>query len=140
MQDHLIIRIPAYPPSANRQWRKTNYGRVYLSKEAEDFNKATKWALVESNQMRVPKDWKYYNVYIVLHPARRSGDVDNREKPVLDALTKAGFWNDDKYVGRCTSDFGDVRKTACISVLITPRTEKYKAKIEGIFIDPKWDL
>ena len=130
----ITITIPSYPPSANRLWR-TGQGRTYLSDETKRFYKDVLISLLETGNLRAPKSWKYFNVYIVLHPARRAGDVDNRIKPVLDAFTQAGFWDDDKQVGKVSCEFGAVSKKPKIKVRITPRKEKYLEHIE----EPDWE-
>ena len=42
-------------------------------------------------------------------PHNRSYDIDNRIKPTLDAMTRAGLWIDDRYVRKLTV-------TACVPV------------------------
>ena len=128
------ITIPSYPPSANRLWR-TGQGRTYLSDEAKRFYKDVLIALLETGNARAPKVWKYFNVEIILHPARRAGDVDNRIKPVLDSLTQAGFWDDDKAVGKVSCEFGTVSKRPYFILRLTPRKEKFLARVE----EPDWE-
>jgi crossover junction endodeoxyribonuclease RusA len=87
-----------YPPSANRLVRASR-ARVYKSKDARDF--ATAVAIVASNQMRLqgqrpmPGNLK---VEITLHRPRKSGDVDNRIKPILDALNGVAYVDDSQIV------------------------------------------
>lgn len=116
----LKIVIDAAPPSANRMWR--HYGkRSVISAETEAFN-----ALVLATvKERVPKEWPFYRVDIIVEPRRRCGDVDNRIKPVLDALTKAGVWRDDKDVAHVSCCFGAVNKSGKTTVCITPMGAKY---------------
>lgn len=91
-----MFRIP-FPPSANVIWRNAR-GRTYLSKEYKAFLEevAATWRL---NSV---KDWETDARYIVtlqlFAATRRKYDVDNRIKPTLDALTKAGVWLDDEQV------------------------------------------
>lgn len=91
----ITLVIDMAPPSANRIWRKCGR-RMVLSEQARSF-----YQYVAAQVLRaplLPKEWQYYAVEIAVAPTRRSGDVDNRIKPVLDALTRAHFWDDDKRV------------------------------------------
>ena len=85
--------LPVAPPSANRIWR-VGRGITFISKEASEYYKAAslKWS------ERIPDEWKACSVHIWIAPVRRGIDVDNRIKPVLDALTRAGVWKDDSIV------------------------------------------
>lgn len=123
--ERIFLKVDAYPPTANKIWRKTNTGRVYLNPETERFNKAVSLALMLNGTPRAPEDWEFFDVYIILHPARRSGDVDNRIKPILDALTKCGFWKDDKQVGRVACEFGTINKKPFVNIIIKKRSRKY---------------
>lgn len=86
------LYLPIAPPSANRIWR-TGRGVTFISREAQEYYKAAK----EKWNVRIP-DWKACSVHIWIAPVRRGIDVDNRIKPVLDALTRAGVWEDDAIV------------------------------------------
>ena len=85
--------LPFVPPSANRIWR-TGRGVTFLSSEAQKYYREAQARWSE----RIPDDWKACSVKIYVVPVRRGIDVDNRLKPVLDALTRAGVWTDDKLV------------------------------------------
>lgn len=91
-----MFRIP-FPPSANAIWRNAR-GRTYLSQEYKTFLEevAAAW---RSEPIEGWETNARYTVTIQLFPAtRRKYDVDNRIKPTLDALTKAGAWLDDEQV------------------------------------------
>lgn len=134
-RDVIVLTIPAYPPSTNRLWR-SGKGRVYLSDETKRFYQDVLISLLETGNARAPKGWKYFNVDVVLHPARRAGDVDNRIKPILDALTQTGFWDDDSLVGRVSCEFGAVSKRPYIEMTITGRKDKYNVSKEYLqFLD-----
>ncbi|MBR2586305.1 MAG: RusA family crossover junction endodeoxyribonuclease [Thermoguttaceae bacterium] len=91
----LCLELP-WPPTANLIWRTT--GRVtYLSKPYKAFLKSAVAAILAQ------KRWGMITspviVDITLHPPRNMRfDVDNRIKPTLDVLTKAGVWQDDSQV------------------------------------------
>ena len=114
----------AVPPSANRIWlQNRRLGRVYLSPQYRTFKSLVK---IQCAQTRIPQDWRYCAVSITVHPRSRRGDVDNRIKAVLDALTDAGFWMDDKVVAEVTARFGRPDKDGCTLIEITERSEKYE--------------
>lgn len=122
MQPPVIIRIPAVPPSANRIWRK-GQENLYLTQEAVAF-----YNIVAAACARIaPPYANYYDVEIVITPVRKAGDVDNRIKPTLDALTKARFWSDDDRVARVTCSFAapDKNKKGCTVVYVRGADSKY---------------
>lgn len=72
-----------------------------------------------------PRKWNVERRYAVsislFYDSKRRYDVDNRVKPVLDALTKAGVWNDDSQVDmirvrRCEID----KKNPRAEVVVVP--------------------
>lgn len=91
-----VVKLP-WAPSTNAIWR--NRGKhVYISKRYKEFLTASKIAYCA--QKVPPIDGaEEVQVSIQLYPpSRRSYDVDNRAKAILDALTNVGFWPDDKIV------------------------------------------
>ena len=60
-------------------------------------------------------------IAIWLHaPNRRKVDVDNRVKPVLDALQRAGVYDDDEQVDELHVYRGDIAKLGYCTVNIAP--------------------
>lgn len=74
------VTLP-FPPSANRYWRKTKLGRVYVSTDAKQYRDEV-WALT------IQKPRLTGDVALVLrfYRPRKSGDLDNRIKILVDAL------------------------------------------------------
>lgn len=122
----LTLLIPAAPPSANRLWR-IERGRARVSKEARSFYDLVALA---ARGLRAPKNWKFFRIEILVEPTRRSGDVDNKIKPVLDALTKCGFWKDDGDVSFVSCQFGEVNKRGRTVVRISPASRKFLSPVE----------
>ena len=78
------IKLP-WPPSLNSQWRSDWRGWTYVTKETRLFREAVKRLFPEPGL--VFQDEDKIRITILLHAkTRRKFDVDNRIKPILDAL------------------------------------------------------
>lgn len=124
--DVIEFCIPCAPPSANRCWRVFR-GRMVCSKEYTRFKELVK---ERAGGLHIPESWKYCNVCILVRPTRRRADVDNRVKPLFDALTHAGIWKDDELVASFSISFKRPDREAfpegSTVVTVTEATEKYK--------------
>lgn len=89
----LALNLP-WAPSANRIWR--NYGgRTILHPKVEAYRQMVGVEVVcQARGVRLPLEGNLA-VNLALYPKRRGYDVDNRVKPVLDALQHAGVIRDD---------------------------------------------
>lgn len=96
-----------WPPSINHYWRRA--GKViHVSTEGARFFRRCGIA-VRAQFGAAPIATPVAVMVECWGPRRNWGDVDNRAKPLLDALTKAELWTDDKLVrdlrivdrGRC---------------------------------------
>ncbi len=86
------------PPSANRYWRHAK-GRTYLAPEATAYRLAVKMAyykLVKRTKIFLPDGM--VNVHLWWNRGRKSGDLDNRIKQVLDALEGLAYASDSQVV------------------------------------------
>lgn len=83
------FRVP-YPPSANRYWRHTN-GRIYRSSEASDYIGDVAF---EAARQRVQCITGRVAVSLRIYRPLRSGDLDNRLKVLLDALSGIAYDDD----------------------------------------------
>lgn len=86
-----FIWLDMCPPTANSMYRHAR-GMNFLSRAAKEFYSyaAQRWT------QRI--DWTAVDVVIYIVPQRKNIDVDNRIKPTLDAITRAGVWKDDSIV------------------------------------------
>jgi len=85
-----------YPPSVNTYWR-ANGKRRYISKEGVEFADAVKKIVNESGSIRFGD--KLVAMSIMIHPrSKRKFDLDNTLKAILDALMKAGMYDDDSQI------------------------------------------
>ena len=102
------LKLPV-PPTLNHSIGTRGKFR-FLTKEYKEFL----WSVAEEWARKRIDDWYFetsYDVRILLFfPTRRRCDIDNRVKPILDALTRAGVWKDDVLVNRITVERGEVDK------------------------------
>lgn len=97
----ITLRLP-WAPSANVIWRNLKNGAVYLSPQYRTFLNDAYCAYLEQGKPRVASGELLQVSLKLFPPHKRPYDVDNRIKPTLDALTKLGFWVDDRYVRKIT--------------------------------------
>ena len=92
----ITITLPE-PPSANRLWR-LGRGRAYKSDAAHTFALAVRVACLAAG-VRTVRYREGVAVRVTMHwyRARKVGDLDNRAKATLDALTGL-VYDDDKQV------------------------------------------
>lgn len=97
----LTLHLP-WPPTANHIWqhaRRMNY----LSKEYKSFLELTFFSVrSQLPRKHKPLEDEVRVTILLFPPTNRKYDVDNRVKPILDALTKAGVWEDDSQVRTLT--------------------------------------
>jgi crossover junction endodeoxyribonuclease RusA len=81
-----------YPPSANRYWRKFR-NVIVKSKEARDYQAAVKLRFAGRKPMRGP-----VVVSLNVFRPKRTGDLDNTLKVLLDALKGVAYVDDSQIV------------------------------------------
>ena len=103
-----FLTIP-FPPTLNHNIGRKG-ARYYKSGEYKSFLSQVGWLWLKAK----PRDWskeaRYSVVVELIYNTRRRYDVDNRVKPILDALTRAGTWNDDAQVDEILVVRGEVDK------------------------------
>ncbi len=125
----LTLKLP-WAPTANLIWRNNRRtGRTYLSPEYRAFlTNASADYLIQGS----PKASSGTALQITIRlfpPNRKYYDVDNRIKPVLDALTKIGFWTDDRFVRKVTA-------IACVPVekgAVIVEVEPFENENDGLY-------
>src|SRR6476620_12266894 len=108
------ITLP-WPPSANSIWRSVG-GRNVAS---EGYRAWKRTAGLELMVQRPKKHTGPVSVEIRLSPPdRRRYDLDNRVKPVLDALVTGGIieGDDTRIVRRIVIELGDGDPGACVTI------------------------
>jgi crossover junction endodeoxyribonuclease RusA len=106
------VTLP-YPPSANVYWRNVN-GRMLLSREAREFKKTAAARCV--GQELLSGDVR---VVLYVYRPQRSGDLDNRIKPVLDAV-RGYLFHDDKQVVGIHAHRGDDKDNPRVEIAVYP--------------------
>lgn len=91
----MIRLVLPLPPSANVYWRHTN-GRTFVSHQARSFLDEVHLA-VAGQGLSAPLSGNL-EVKIDVYRQRRSGDLDNRIKVLLDALQGRAYLNDSQVV------------------------------------------
>lgn len=98
-----------FPPTVNSYY-SAGHGKVrYVSKAGHLFREKV---LIDINEQAagIQLDGRL-NVEVILYPPdRRTRDLDNYMKALLDAITHAGFWVDDEQIDQLSIMRGEVVK------------------------------
>ena len=87
-----------YPPSVNHYWRKW-HNRMVISREGRAYRKDVRALLATAGQGgKPPDDGSIALAMDAFPPDRRRRDLDNIQKPLLDALEHAGLYADDSQI------------------------------------------
>lgn len=95
------ITLP-FPPSVNHYWRHVVIGRsarTMISEKGREYARAV-WVRWHAQIIGPPKPMSG-NLAVSIHlypPTKQKRDADNYNKALLDALTKAGAWEDDNQI------------------------------------------
>lgn len=87
-----MIRIP-FPPSVNHYYQRFR-NHVTIGKRGREYRNS----VVELLGPMTPRKGRLAVVLVLCPPDRRRRDIDNFQKGLFDALTKAGVWEDDSQV------------------------------------------
>lgn len=95
MNQTIRLELP-YPPSVNSYWRANGHRR-YISKEGVAFTNEV--SLIVKTQKPKTFGDKQVAISVMIHPrSKRKFDLDNTLKAILDALMKAGMYDDDSQI------------------------------------------
>lgn len=93
----MVMTLP-YPPSVNHYWRRVG-PRTLISREGRTFRASVCALLAGGNGPRKPPSGGRIALAMdAFPPDRRRRDLDNLQKPVLDALQHAGVYEDDSQI------------------------------------------
>ena len=116
--DHEPLKLVLpFPPTLNHNVG-SHGARRYLTKEYRDFIEVAGYTWLAKKPRLWNPDARFGVWTKLFYGSRRRYDVDDRVKPTLDALTRAGVWRDDWQVD-------DQRSTRCEIDPVNPRAEVY---------------
>lgn len=95
----MVMTLP-YPPSVNHYWRRVG-PRTLISREGRAFRTSVCALLAGgrgSGPRKPPAGGRIALAMDAFPPDRRRRDLDNIQKPVLDALQHAGIYEDDSQI------------------------------------------
>lgn len=96
----VTIELP-YPPSMNHYWRHVG-PRTLISRGGREFRQAVQTLLQRAGVRPLAGPLV---VYLFLHPPdRRRRDIDNAQKPLLDALEHGGAYFNDHQVAKLVTE------------------------------------
>lgn len=91
----------SYPPTVNNYYVMTQRG-VFISQKGKKFRDQVIQDVCEQ-LAGFEKQYGRLRLDVVLFvPDKRRRDIDNVQKPLLDALTHAGVWDDDSQLDQIT--------------------------------------
>lgn len=97
----------SYPPSVNNYYVKTQRG-VFISQRGKKFRDDLLRDAMEQVGERLNITDKVKVEIVVWPPDKRKRDLDNIKKPLFDAMTHAGLWEDDSLIDQDFTYRGDV--------------------------------
>ena len=132
--DNVIIYLP-WPPTVNSYY-STGHGKVkYVSAKGRKFRDQVAQDIAEQAPGLTYAEQLYAEI-VLYPPDRRTRDLDNYLKALLDALTLAGLWADDSqidqlaiYRGEIAPREGLVRLEIAPAGPVVPLDARFKARI-----------
>ena len=112
-----MIRLTLpYPPSANRYWRHTRRGGLYVAPEAKAYKQTVAALGLKEGARPLAGD---VSLTLRVYRPQRSGDLSNRIKVLEDALRGVAF-GDDKQVARLLAERFEDKHNPRVEVEVSP--------------------
>jgi crossover junction endodeoxyribonuclease RusA len=119
MESTLSISLP-HPPSLNHYWRRVG-PRVLISRDGREYRDRVIRTIAEEFRDDPPRLEGRLAVRLRISPPdRRRRDLDNVQKPLLDALAHGGIYEDDGQIDWLLTERKPVVHDGCAVVSIEP--------------------
>lgn len=118
----MILHLP-WPPSVNHYWRHQR-GRHHISEKGEAFRKEVFYMAKNQARKGFGKDTRLQVRIDAYPPDKRTRDLDNITKGLLDALQHAKMYEDDSQIDRLTIERCPIEKPGRVIVIITPYVQE----------------
>lgn len=97
------ITLSGLPPTVNHAYRKRGKGfGLYMTRDASAWKDGAVYEARACYRKRDPIDCRVAVLVVYRVRSRGGWDIDNRLKALLDALTGAGIWCDDRQIWHLT--------------------------------------
>ena len=106
------------PPTINHYYGQRPGAGRYIKQAGKDFRLAVAEIVAEAGHALI--DGRVRLLGVMHFATKRRQDLDNRIKPLQDALTHAGVWLDDEQIDDLHFIRGDVLKGGSVRVMIFP--------------------
>lgn len=110
------LHLP-YPPTVNTYYKKTRYG-TRISEKGRKYRADILTEVEEQFGSMLTLDTPLLVEVVLFPPDKRTRDLDNCMKALLDALTEAGVWEDDALVAQLQIYRGEVLYSGKAAVYI----------------------
>ena len=114
----MTLTLP-YPPSVNHYWRRVG-PRTLISREGRTFRRNVCALLGGGGPRKPPTGGRIALAMDAFPPDRRRRDLDNLQKPVLDALEHAGIYEDDSQIDLLLTRRREVVRNGRLQVDVMP--------------------
>lgn len=138
MANRILINSMVIPmaPTMNTYWRTrivkprngASFSSTYVSEDGVAYKKAIA-ELMLINRLRFGSKNRLRVEMVVCMRDRRAADIDNRIKPLQDALKEAGVFADDEQVDELIVKRGPIIKDGKIILSVTEITPDYSAAL-----------
>ncbi len=115
--NNVHIELP-FPPTINSYYGHTKRGIKYITKRGKSFREMVLQSCIEQNAYAISLQTRLQVDVILYPPDRRTRDLDNYMKALLDALTLSKVWGDDEQIDGLNSHRGKLVKGGKCSVRI----------------------
>jgi len=122
-----------FPPTVNSYYGHNTRGIKYISKRGRTFRESCAELCLQQNAYGLSIDYRLSVDVILYPPDRRTRDLDNYMKALLDALTLAKVWTDDSLIDCLTIHRGSIVKGGKCAVRIQMHHGMILPNTDGIW-------